>query len=1246
MRKHFRSIFVYQVSFLQLVCYNKNILIEYARKDKRMKKYKKECMVSLFVIGCIFINLGGRLLVEHFQLPLWMDSFGTVVAAYVLGPVCGAVVGASLNISYGLLFSYTQMIYGLINIAIAIIIGICAKKGYLDYLFGVLSVSFFVTLMSASAGTILSYVFFDGALDNIWADGVCTFLEHIGCNTIFSHVTAEFYLEFVDKVVTLMLLFVIVKISHRWRAGQHRKTQTLSVFMLFMIPALALLSPQQTSAADLQEQQDYNSYLQTVYDSENGLPGGKANDIAQGKDGVLWIGTYSGLYRYTGTSFKLMDTFDSVKNANCLYTDESERLWIGTNDSGLSICMNECISNTIDETDGLPSDSVRCITQGADGYYYVGTTDSLAVVSISGGLRVAATIPQITYARSITADDHGNVVVVTDEGGLYLLSDGEICQTLLPENGYKSCAFDQSGTLYAGTANGQVDVYEIKEHVLTQIGQISGNGLRSVNSIQVLENGEIFLCADNGVWYLDAQQECRHINVGAFNSSIDHMLVDYQGNLWFTSSRLGLMRLCRSVFSDTYSGPGREENVVNSVVQWNGSMYVGTDVGLDVFGEHGIKRQDADPLTDMLQGVRIRCLMVDRRSRLWVCTSGKGVFCQTTDGDITVYDSSQGALGEKFRCVIELSDGTIAAAGDSGVTFIRQDAVVATIGVKDGLKNPKILCLLEQSDGSILAGTDGDGIAVIRDGVYERMIKKSDGLGSEVILRMVHEKNGAGIFIVTSNSICYRNGKGGIRVLSNFHYYNNYDLVERDDGTLFILSSAGIYVMEKSDLLSSRAIEYELLNEKKGLLYGLTPNSWNYLDADDNLYLSTDSGVVSLNLNSYDTAARSYRMLMKSVRVDGVTYSIENGEPIQLARGAARVDFMPEIVNFSVNNPYVSVWLEGFDENPTVMLQSDLAEVSYTNLPAGSYTFHLAILGNKAKNTTAENTYKVIKEKEIYDQWWFIAYMIGVFALTIIYLSWLIFRTQIQKTLTMQKRELELARKQVEMGNETILTIAKTVDAKDENTSQHSIRVSEYAVLIAKELGFSEQACDELRRTALLHDIGKIAIPDSVLNKPSRLTDEEYEIMKSHVVKGGEILKNFTLLKHVEEGALYHHERYDGRGYVHGLKGEEIPLNARIIGIADAFDAMTANRVYRKKLDMDYVLSELQRGRGTQFDPELVDLMLKLIDNGTIDVAKLYEETAKAKSAGDNQNDTGNHHNNTDHSNTDHADKETEVHAQ
>jgi energy-coupling factor transport system substrate-specific component len=139
-----------------------------------------------------------------------------------------------------------------------------------------------------------------------------------------------------------------------------------------------------------------------------------------------------------------------------------------------------------------------------------------------------------------------------------------------------------------------------------------------------------------------------------------------------------------------------------------------------------------------------------------------------------------------------------------------------------------------------------------------------------------------------------------------------------------------------------------------------------------------------------------------------------------------------------------------------------------------------------------------------------------------------------------------------------------------------------------------------------MHDIGKIGIPDSILNKPSRLTDEEYAEMKTHTTRGAEILKDFTLLDNVIDGAEYHHERYDGRGYPKGLKGEEIPLFARIIGVADAFDAMTANRVYRQKMDFDYVLGEMERGRGTQFDPRCVDILLKLIADGRIDLNEIY----------------------------------------
>ena len=117
--------------------------------------------------------------------------------------------------------------------------------------------------------------------------------------------------------------------------------------------------------------------------------------------------------------------------------------------------------------------------------------------------------------------------------------------------------------------------------------------------------------------------------------------------------------------------------------------------------------------------------------------------------------------------------------------------------------------------------------------------------------------------------------------------------------------------------------------------------------------------------------------------------------------------------------------------------------------------------------------------------------------------------------------------------------------------------------------------------------------------------------MKSHVVRGAAILKDFTLVENVVDGALYHHERYDGKGYANGLKGEEIPIYGRIIGVADAFDAMTANRVYRKKLDFDFVIGELERCKGSQFDPKIADIMLRLIREGRIDVESIYGKVAE-----------------------------------
>lgn len=179
-----------------------------------------------------------------------------------------------------------------------------------------------------------------------------------------------------------------------------------------------------------------------------------------------------------------------------------------------------------------------------------------------------------------------------------------------------------------------------------------------------------------------------------------------------------------------------------------------------------------------------------------------------------------------------------------------------------------------------------------------------------------------------------------------------------------------------------------------------------------------------------------------------------------------------------------------------------------------------------------------------------------------------------------------------------IMVIANTIDAKDTYTSGHSQRVAKCAEEIAKKLGWSEEEVLNIHYIGLLHDIGKIGVPDSVLNKPTKLTDEEFALIKKHPVIGGEILKDIHVIDGVVDGALYHHERYDGKGYPYGLSGENIPLCARIIAIADAYDAMTSNRIYRAKLPDMRVVSEFKRCAGTQFDPKLAEVFIDMLKDG------------------------------------------------
>ncbi|NLG02423.1 MAG: HD-GYP domain-containing protein [Clostridia bacterium] len=223
-------------------------------------------------------------------------------------------------------------------------------------------------------------------------------------------------------------------------------------------------------------------------------------------------------------------------------------------------------------------------------------------------------------------------------------------------------------------------------------------------------------------------------------------------------------------------------------------------------------------------------------------------------------------------------------------------------------------------------------------------------------------------------------------------------------------------------------------------------------------------------------------------------------------------------------------------------------------------------------------------------------------SLSIAFLIWIILLAiylSVQlNTRKMQKR----FRQDEQLLRQSIGVFTQFFEAKDTYTNGHSQRVAEYAQLLAEKLGYNDEKCRQAYCIALMHDCGKCYISDEILKKPDKLTDEEYDIVKKHPAKGAEMLKDFTAIKNISEGVLYHHERYDGKGYPEGLKGEKIPIISRIICIADSFDAMNSRRCYRDKLSREKIISEIKENSGKQFDPVLVTLFMQLIEEGKIEV--------------------------------------------
>ncbi len=941
-------------------------------------------------------------------------------------------------------------------------------------------------------------------------------------------------------------------------------------------------------------------YVETVFNERSGLPTGEANDVLQTSDGYVWVGSYGGLIRYDGSEFRNFSTEGILPSSSVrmLFEDSSGRLWIGTNDAGVFVYENGSIS----QPQGQPSDSFLCVRGFAeDGGGTVYACSNSGIAEIKNNTMKVYDAPELAglTVYSVAVDSLGRVWGADSSGGCTILSDGAVIHSAGAEDflgsgqSVYSVTSGLGGEIWLGSAGNLLARLEFKGNGFTEsdisVKLYETEKVNTFNSLRTMSDGTLAMSGLIGFGMLSPDGTMREFGENDGAVSVNSSYIDYEGNIWLASTSTGIVRYSVGCYTSPNDEAELEGVSLNAVAVSGGKSYICLDSGLIVCGENW-QREEND-LTEMFKGIRVRNVIADSNGRIWIASYSETpvVRYDPKSGEIVSYSSAEGLAGDKARVLTELSDGRIAAGTQSGLSIISADGSMESY---TDFEYPAILSLLETADGSILAGSDGGGIYEIKDG---NIINHgfSEGLNEGVILRMMKDEEGNGYFISAGSSLYYWED-GSFRKLdtlekeagSIFDFYQS-------GNTLWLLQNNGILEADRADLLSGGTGKPVTYGFQYGLTGSLNANTWHCL-SDGKLYLVTRNGISVFGFTVPENELP--KGIINSVTVDGVTY--EHPGEITVSGGAQRVTVDFAALSFTDTTRFLmSYKLIGFDDGETVLESVKSSSVSYTNLPGGEYTFMLRLYDPDDPNISHECEFSVVKQKRLTEQ--------PIFWICIVIL---LIAAAAGAVLLVSNAKLRRARRRQEeyrdILEQSLLTFAGTIDAKDKYTNGHSIRVAQYSRELARRMGMSAQEQEHIYYVALLHDIGKIGIPDNVLNKPGKLTPEEREIIQRHPKIGSEILKNFTALEGIAEGAKYHHERYDGNGYCEGLAGENIPLVARIIGVADTYDAMSSERCYRKPLSEEVIISELEKAKGTQLDPDIVPHMLDMMRDGTTDILK------------------------------------------
>ena len=1001
---------------------------------------------------------------------------------------------------------------------------------------------------------------------------------------------------------------------HVLRAG------CLCLAALFVLSAALLCAPSvaaEESAADLAAKGV--GYTAVLYDNSSGLPTSVANDIVQSPEGFIYIGCYSGLIRYDGNTFYRYSASTGIFSVVSLYMDSRGRLWVGTNDSGVAVLEDETF-RFYNREEGLRASSVRSVTEDAEGNIYVATTMGMAYIDTAGAMHVIDN-PQINteYIMELYAGSDGTVYGVTLTGGVFTVKNKEVTYYKAENMGAGGVKLTSANTVYADPDRAGY-VYVGSSGVIYH-GDLTSSAidrellypgaLGVVNAIRKLGD-QLWVCGENGVGIFGADGNFRQLQDLPMNNSIDRMIMDYEGNLWFTSSQQGVMKIVKNRFTDIGAVAKINLPVVNSTCLFGTDLYIGTNTGLYILNENFQPVENA--LTALLEGVRIRCIKKDGDT-LWLCTYGDNGLVHYTPAagtweiySVDAVDADRRMLSQWVRMLTKLSDGRLVVA-NQGITIIENDAVTGHYDDASGISNLEVLCVEEGPDGKLYLGSDGDGIYVV-DGARVYQLGTENGLKSGVVMRIKKDPKDDLYWIVTSNSLAYMKDEQ-VTTLFNFPYFNNFDIYFDNSDRAWVLCSGGVYVVKRDDLIADKeGMECVHYDSRSGLPGIPTANAFSDQESDGTLYICSKTSVYSVNINAPEEDGSNLKLSVPFLLIDDEVVWLHGKTEIHVPADCKRLNIYANAFTFALNNPHLCYYLEGFDDEPIYATKQEMQYASYTNLKGGTYRFHLSLINEATGEVEQTLTVTIIKDKSYYEQPWFWTLMVTIALLIVAGAAFLVYHQKAKKLLQKQEEDAKLI-------NQMTRVFSSCIDMKDAYTNGHSARVAKYTAMFAERLGKSPKEVEQIYNIALLHDIGKISIPDNILNKPGRLNDEEYAVMKSHSSRGYEILKDIDIAPGIALGAGYHHEKYDGTGYPKGLAGNDIPEIAQIIAVADAFDAMYSTRPYRRQMPLEKVAAEIERCSGTQFSPRVVAVFLQLVKEGVFDRPPENTEKGAVEIAGE-----------------------------